>query len=103
MMNESMPYTQKEGVVFGEDDGWGVKEDEEAKEGNKNGTWGLFFLSLSCNEQLSLSLSRSFPLCLSLFLKTTNVSVMQSLIYTKKVLLFPLYELRIQAPCSAWF
>jgi hypothetical protein len=23
-----------------------VKEDEEAKEGNKNGTWGLFFLTL---------------------------------------------------------
>ena len=62
----SMPYTQKEGRCLwcGKmEDGDGAEEErqeeDEAKEGNKNGTW--VYLSLSCNEQHSLSLF----LCLS--------------------------------------
>ena len=57
----SMPYTQKEGRCLwcGKmEDGGGAEEErqeeDEAQEGNKNGTW--VYLSLSCNEQHSLSL-----------------------------------------------
>jgi hypothetical protein len=62
-----MPYTQKEGAVYGEDDGVQKergRKGDEAKEGNKNGTW-VFSLSLVMNNSLSLSRSMSLLLCLS--------------------------------------
>jgi hypothetical protein len=66
-----------------------VKKDEEAKEGNKNGTWGLFFslsLSLVMNNSLSLSLYLSLSLCVPLSVFQNNQCLSHAIIqsYTHK-------------------